>query len=159
MPQLDPTYFGPQLFWLFVSFITLLIGMRFIVLPRLDIIFKKRQKLLDEKLVKIQELEKNAEHMSVEAKSRLKEVQVESKKILHEAKSKISEEVIRIKHQLTEENVKKLYEANAEIKTEIDKLQKELGKEKTALAANVLENILGHKIDNDKISEIIKGDQ
>ena len=61
MPQLDVHYFIPQLFWLGVAFLTLFLGMYFIIQPRLDRIFRRRSHKLEIKLREIDHLKEKTE--------------------------------------------------------------------------------------------------
>lgn len=156
MPQLDPSYFVPQLFWLFISFFVLLMGMRYLILPRLNKIFKARDVLLDKKLSQIQDLETNAEQISIEARLQLKEARAESKKLIHQVKSDLNQEIVKAKHQLAEKNIQQLHETNEELKKEVDKIVQAIHDEKPALSALVLEKILGHKVDKEECKKILE---
>jgi F-type H+-transporting ATPase subunit b len=156
MPQLDSTYFGPQLFWLFVCFALLFLGIQYFILPRFDKIFKARKKVLDHKLLQIQDLETEAEEISMEARLRLKEVQEESKKVLAEVRSELSKEIIETKAQLSKESTEKFHSANKDIKKEIDKLIESIEEQKATMAAMVLERVLGRKIDEKECQKIVE---
>ncbi len=156
MPQLDPSYFGPQLFWLIISFVILLLGMRYIILPRLNSILKSREKLLDKKLAQIQDLESNAEQIAMEAKLQLKEAQDESKKLILKVKAELSQEIIDAKKQLAEKNVQQLHETNDGLKKEVDKIIQEIHEKKPALAAMVLQKILGHEVGEKECKKILE---
>lgn len=156
MPQLDPSYFGPQLFWLIISFVILLLGMQYVILPRLNSILKSREKLLDKKLAQIQDLESNAEQIAMESKLRLKQAQDESKKLIFKVKSELSQEIINAKQQLAEKNVQQLHETNNGLKKEIDKIIQEIHGKKPALAAMVLQKILGHEVDEKECRKILE---
>lgn len=61
MPQLDISCFVSQLFWLGVSFLILFLGMRFLIQPRLERIFRKRSHKLDVKLREVDHLKAKTE--------------------------------------------------------------------------------------------------
>lgn len=46
MPQLDPSSFGSQLFWLLLTFTALYVGMAFIALPRIGRTLKTREDVI-----------------------------------------------------------------------------------------------------------------
>ena len=60
MPQLDPTTFAPQLFWLLVTFFLLYLVMWKLVIPKIGEILQDRQIRIDNDLDK-------AEHLKIEA--------------------------------------------------------------------------------------------
>ncbi|MBF0306698.1 MAG: F0F1 ATP synthase subunit B' [Alphaproteobacteria bacterium] len=52
MPQFDPTFFSPQLFWLAVTFIGLYVLMARVSIPRIGAVLEERQRRIDENLSK-----------------------------------------------------------------------------------------------------------
>ena len=61
MPQLDPSTFGSQLFWLAVSFVTLYVLLSVLVLPRIGATMAKRSDQLDGDLAEAEALRAKAE--------------------------------------------------------------------------------------------------
>lgn len=61
MPQLDPSTFGSQLFWLAVSFVTLYVVLSVLVLPRIGAAMAKRSYQLDGDLAEAEALRAKAE--------------------------------------------------------------------------------------------------
>ena len=61
MPQLDPSTFGSQLFWLAVSFVTLYVVLSVLVLPRIGATMAKRSDQLDGDLAEAEALRAKAE--------------------------------------------------------------------------------------------------
>ena len=61
MPQLDPTWYVSQLFWLCICFFTLLFFMANFIVPRIADILERRQNKIDEYLDKAVETKRRAE--------------------------------------------------------------------------------------------------
>src|SRR6056300_105790 len=61
MPQLDPSTFGSQLFWLAVSFVTPYVVLSVLVLPRIGATMAKRSEQLDGDLAEAEALRAKAE--------------------------------------------------------------------------------------------------
>ncbi len=61
MPQLDPSTFGTQLFWLGICFVTLYLVMAVIVLPRISGTLEARASQLDDDLAEAEKLREKAE--------------------------------------------------------------------------------------------------
>ncbi|MFW2436693.1 MAG: F0F1 ATP synthase subunit B' [Parvibaculales bacterium] len=61
MPQLDPSTFGSQLFWLAVCFVTLYVVLSVLVLPRIGATMAKRSEQLDGDLAEAEALRAKAE--------------------------------------------------------------------------------------------------
>ncbi len=75
MPQLDPTWFASQLFWLFVTFSVLYLLLSRIVLPPLQNVIASRKGVIDNDLRVAQELKLKAE----QAKQSYEEILVKSR--------------------------------------------------------------------------------
>ena len=68
MPQFETTYWLSQIFWLLVSFGVLYFGVRLIVFPLFDDIFKARQEKVDFLLTQAEALTKKAETLEEKRK-------------------------------------------------------------------------------------------
>lgn len=64
MPQLDPTTFSPQIFWLVVTFVILYVLMARVALPRIGDVLEERRKRREDNLAKAEAFEKEAEQVS-----------------------------------------------------------------------------------------------
>jgi F-type H+-transporting ATPase subunit b len=63
MPQLDPSLFATQLFWLLVTFVTLLLIAWKVALPRIADVLNARQNRIDSDLERAQALKSDAEEV------------------------------------------------------------------------------------------------
>lgn len=61
MPQFDPTFFAPQLFWLFATFIVLYVLMSRLAMPKIGAVLEERQRKIDDNLDKATQLRAEAE--------------------------------------------------------------------------------------------------
>ncbi|HSV29187.1 MAG TPA: F0F1 ATP synthase subunit B' [Candidatus Omnitrophota bacterium] len=61
MPQFDPAFFAPQLFWLAITFITLYFLMAKVALPKIGAVLDERQRKIDDNLDKAAQLKAEAE--------------------------------------------------------------------------------------------------
>jgi F-type H+-transporting ATPase subunit b len=61
MPQFDPAFFAPQLFWLAVTFIVLYVLMAKVALPKIGAVLDERQRKIDDNLDKAALLKAEAE--------------------------------------------------------------------------------------------------
>tara|TARA_B100000886_G_scaffold331815_1_gene283771 strand:+ start:2000 stop:2569 length:570 start_codon:yes stop_codon:yes gene_type:complete len=72
MPQLNPSYFSSQIFWLIVFFSTLFFFINSFFFPRLNQIRENREKVINECLIEAKEIHKEIEEMSIEMEKNLK---------------------------------------------------------------------------------------
>jgi F-type H+-transporting ATPase subunit b len=63
MPQFDPSTFGPQLFWLLVTFVALYLLMARLVLPRITDILGQREDRIDGNLRRAESLKEEADQV------------------------------------------------------------------------------------------------
>ena len=76
MPQLDPSTYISQLFWLFLSITVLWAILSFGVLPPLKRLFQERQRYLDEMRQETQTVHAQAESLLLESQEKLRLVRV-----------------------------------------------------------------------------------
>ena len=115
MPQLDPSSFGSQLFWLAVSFISLYLVLSVLVLPRISATMAKRGEQLDQDLAEAEALRAKAQsaleaYEEALAQARTKaltlaqsmraEVQAETDRQKAELDAKLAEEAIQAEARL-----------------------------------------------------------
>ena len=77
MPQFDPSTFSSQIFWLLVSGLALILFVRFVLIPRVNIIFQNRKNFLDQEQQSIHALEEQLNNIKTK---RQEEVQIAEKK-------------------------------------------------------------------------------
>jgi F-type H+-transporting ATPase subunit b len=61
MPQLDPNIFGGQLFWLAITFVSLLLVLTFVILPRIGKTLSTRQNRLQDDIEAAERLRDQAQ--------------------------------------------------------------------------------------------------
>lgn len=90
MPQLDPTYFPTQLFWLVICFVILYLVMWKISLPRIADVLRERQERMDDDLEKAESLKADAQQVLETYQKTMADGRNEAQSILRTAKEKIS---------------------------------------------------------------------
>ena len=148
MPQLDPTYWASQAFWLILIFTILYISISKFYLPKI-------KDNLDNRENKIKEDLENASKFKKQSEAKLKEYE----SILENAKKEVTKIMIASKKNLDNDIQKKKVLIEKEIESEIIKAQKEiLDLKKTSISSiqNIAENIASKIIENlsgDKLNE------
>jgi len=94
MPQFDPTFFAPQLFWLLVTFVVLYALLSTIAMPKIGAVLDERQRKIDDNLDKAAQLKAEAETAIATYEKALAESRAQAQQILRanaEALTKQSE--------------------------------------------------------------------
>ena len=115
MPQLDPTTFAPQLFWLVVTFVLLYLVMWKIAIPRIGEVLQNRQKRIDSDLEKAGELKKEAESVRKAYEKLVTDGSNKAQETIRAARQKIAAEALAQHAFLTEKLAAQTSEAETRI--------------------------------------------
>ena len=115
MPQLDPTYWASQAFWLILIFTLLYLALSKLFIPKIKDSIDDRENKIKDDLDEAQELKNVAEKKLKEYELSIENAKKEVQKILFESKNKLNAEI---------QNKKKNFEK--EIDAEIENAEKEI---------------------------------
>ena len=139
MPQLDPTYWASQAFWLILVFLVLYISIAKFYLPKI-------KKNLDNRDNKIQEDLDEANALKNLSEKKLKEYEI----ILENSKKEVTKILLESKNKLDKDIQNKKETIEKEIENEISKAQKDI----LDLKKNSINSI--HNISQEIVSNIIE---
>ena len=156
MPQLDPTYWASQAFWLILIFTILYISLAKFYLPKI-------KNNLDDRENKIKDDIDDANKFNELSETRMKEYE----KILDDAKKEVVKIHIESKNRLDKEIKAKKERAEKDIENEILKAQKEINELKKnsvtdirniskEVALNIIESISGDKLNESSIEATVE---
>ena len=156
MPQLDPTYWASQAFWLILVFTILYISISKFYLPKI-------KNNLDNRENKIKEDLENANKFKEQSEAKLKEYEI----ILENAKKDVVKIHLESKNNLDKNIQSKKEIIEKEIEKEIAKAQKEILELKKNsissiqnisenIASNIIENISGEKLNESSIKAVVE---
>ena len=156
MPQLDPTYWASQAFWLVLVFTILYISISKFYLPKI-------KDNLDNRENKIKEDLENASKFKEESEAKLKEYNL----ILENAKKEVLKIHFESKSTLDKDIQSKKESMEKEIEKEILKAQKEISELKKnsissiqiisgSIVSNIIENISGDKLNESSIKATVE---
>jgi len=156
MPQLDPTYWASQAFWLILVFTILYISISKFYLPKI-------KDNLDNRENKIKEDIENANKFKEQSEAKAKEYEF----ILENAKKEVSKIHFESKNILDKDIQSKKKTMEKEIEKEILKAQKkilELKKDSissiqnisASIASNIVENISGDKLNESSVKATVE---
>lgn len=92
MPQFDPAFFAPQLFWLAVTFITLYVLMAKVALPKIGAVLDERQRKIDDNLDKAAQLKAEAEAAVAAYEKALSESRAHAHSVIKEAGERLAKQ-------------------------------------------------------------------
>ena len=155
MPQLDPTYWASQAFWLILTFTVLYISIAKLYLPKI-------KNNLDDRENKIKDDLDAANKFKDLSELKLKEYE----KILENSKKEVIKIHLESKNKLDKDIQTKKDVVDKEIETEITKAQQEINELKKNsildiqkiskdLASNIIENISGDKLNESSIKATV----
>jgi F-type H+-transporting ATPase subunit b len=156
MPQLDPTYWASQAFWLILTFTILYISISKFYLPKI-------KNNLDERENKIKNDLDDANKFKDLSELKLKEYE----KILENSKKEVIKINLETKNKLYKDILLKKNVMEKEIDSEITKAQKEIIELKKNsisdiqniskdLANNIIENISGDRLNESSIKAVVE---
>ena len=157
MPQLDPTYWASQAFWLILIFSVLYISISKFYLPKIKGNLNDRENKIREDLDEANNLKDLSEKKLKEYEAILENSKKEVTKILLESKNKLDKDI-----QIKKEAVEK------EIEIEISKAQKEISDLKKnsinsiniisqEIASNIIEKISGDQLNGNSVKAAVEG--
>jgi F-type H+-transporting ATPase subunit b len=156
MPQLDPTYWASQAFWLILVFTVLYISIAKFYLPKI-------KNNLDNRENKIKEDLETANKFKDLSETKLKEYE----KIVENAKKEVIKIYLESKNKLDKDIQTKKDVIEKEIENEINEAQKEVSELKKSsisdiqhiskdIASNIIENISGDKLNESSITAAVE---
>ena len=156
MPQLDPTYWASQAFWLILVFVILYISISKFYLPKIKGNLVNRENKISKDL-------EDANDFKEKSDSKIKEYEI----ILENAKREVSKIHFESKNNLDKNIQLKKEEMEKEIEKEILKAQKEISDLKKSsissiqnisknIASDIIQNISGDKLNESSIKAAIE---
>lgn len=115
MPQLDPTWYASQLFWLCICFFSMLFIMSKIFAPRIAQILALRQRKIDDYLVKAHQIKEQAEESLQKYQDALRTATEEANKSLEKTHQELNEYIAKKQNDLSDKLNKKIAEGEAQI--------------------------------------------
>ena len=132
MPQLDPSHFATQLFWLFVTFLALFLIAWKVALPRITEVLDARRARIDGDLEKARGLKDEAE-----------EVLAAYEKTLADASLQAQDIHRQLVHALTEERTRRQEELSRRLSAQARDAESRISSEKQRAVENIRDAALG----------------
>ena len=155
MPQLNPEFFISQLFWLFLTFLFLLIFLWKISLPRISSVLEKREKKINEDINSAKKLQAEAEEIQKDIDSQLRKAKEDNDDLIKQASLKFQDIISKELEELDNNLNKKLEESSSLIeKNKTDSLQK-IDDQIFDITKLALIKVANIKVDNNEINKVV----
>ncbi len=141
MPQLDPTYFPSQLFWLFVTFILLYGLVSRLIAPKFESTLMKRRVQIEDDLEYAEQLKREAQLLRDECDQLLKAAQDEARDILLTSQLDIKHEIEDLSAKLDEELQEELSKSEANLMVVAATVRQELDPEIERIVGDVIHKL------------------
>ena len=156
MPQLDPTYWASQGFWLILIFTLLYLALSKLFIPKIKNSIDDRENRIKDDLDEAQKLKEVAEEKLKEYEISIENAKKDVQKILFESKNKLNSEI---------QNKKKTFEKEIEI--EIENAEKEIesfkkdslesiSKISEEITSKIIENISGEPMNQSSVKATVQ---
>ena len=156
MPQLDPTYWASQGFWLILIFTLLYLALSKLFIPKIKNSIDDRENRIKDDLDEAQKLKEVAEAKLKEYEISIENAKKDVQKILFESKNKLNSEI---------QNKKKTFKK--EIETEIENAEKEIesfkkdslesiSKISEEITSKIIENISGEPMNQSSVKATVQ---
>lgn len=156
MPQLDPDYFAPQLFWLVVSFALLYILMSRVALPRVSNVIAARRDKIAGDLDKAESLKKEADAALADYEKALADARARAQAIAAETRTRLKAETDRLRAELEAKLAAKTSEAEAQIRRAKESALANLKPAASEVAAAIVSKLLGEPIETESAGRAVE---
>jgi len=161
MPQLDPTYWASQVFWLAIIFSSIYFLIAKIFIPKIKDNIDSREDKIRKDLEEAHLLKEEADKKLKIYNASIDEAKMNTKKILSDSRKKLNEDIQVKKNQIEKEIEKETKNAEKEIqKFKIDASVK-VSSISEEIVSNVIKDIFGEDLNKSSIkatvSEVTKG--
>jgi F-type H+-transporting ATPase subunit b len=151
MPQLDPTWFPSQIFWLAVSFVLLYTIVSLLITPRVGGVLETRAEAINEAIALAEKLKKQAASTKGNFEQITAEARLAASQLIGEAQGDVAKEAAIANEDLSKDLAIKMAAAETEIKKSTARAVANLDAAAIPLAKEMVEKLLGSKVDETAI--------
>ena len=156
MPQLDPSTFGTQLFWLFVAFTVLFLIVWKVALPRITDVREVRQNRIDDDLDKASGMKAEAESVLEAYEQALAAATNEAQELQRQAAAALAAERARLQEDLAQTLSERAREAEDRINAERQRAVENLRDATLGVVQDAAERLIGSPVSESDADEAIR---
>ena len=155
MPQLDPTYWASQAFWLILIFTALYLALSNLFIPKIKNSIDNRENKIKDDLDEAQKLKNLAEQKLKEYELSIENAKKEVQKIIFESKNKLSLEIQKKKKEFEKEIEIEIKSAEKGIENLKKESFKSISTISEEMASKVIEQISGEPMNQSSVKAAI----
>ena len=155
MPQLDPTYWASQTFWLILIFTSLYLALSNLFIPKIKDNIDSRENKIKDDLDEAQKLKNLAEQKLKEYELSIENAEKEVQKIFFESKNKLNLEIQNKKREFEKEIETEIANAEEEIVNLKQDSLKDISIISEEMASKVIEQISGEPMNQSSVKAAI----
>ena len=155
MPQLDPSSFASQIFWLIVTFVALYLIMWRVVVPRISDVLEARRERAEDNLAKAETYKKDAEAALAAYDKAIADARAEAHAAVAEATSRMAETAAKQEAELARKLGERIAASEAEIAKAVAAAMGNVQAIATETAAAAAERLLGGKVDAAAVAKAV----
>ncbi|MGE5505257.1 MAG: F0F1 ATP synthase subunit B' [Actinomycetota bacterium] len=155
MPQFDPAFFAPQLFWLAVTFITLYVLMAKVALPKIGAVLDERQRKIDDNLDKAAQLKAEAEAAIAAYEKALAESRAHAHAVIKETSDRLAHEAEQRNKELAARLADQIKAGESRITAAKDKALANVRDVALEVAGSVVSRLVGQAGDQSKLEAAV----
>jgi F-type H+-transporting ATPase subunit b len=157
MPQLDPSGFLPQLFWLAVSFLVLYVLMKRLAVPQVGRAIEARRQQLDGDLGRASQLKAEAETVLAAYQATLSSARSEAQARLRDTAERMAAEAAMRQRELAAALATQIVDAERRIAAAKDEALTEIRGIAVDVGGSVVEKLTGSAPDAGKMASAVEG--
>lgn len=156
LPQLDPTWYVSQLFWLVVSVVFMHFMLKHSVLPRLMAMIEGRETFKSVAITEAESFKRSAEEVRARYEQALAEARARSQQVFADADANIRDLSATTQKQMDQTINAKVSEAQTRIRSQTEQFKQELQAGAGELVADIVERFSGARPDGTKTANALR---
>ena len=141
MPQLDPSSYASQIFWLLICFFSLMFLMSKFIIPKISDIRQQRDNKIDGYLQKAEEFQQNTENAIIKYEEALSKASQKATQSLQKTKNDLNKMIAQKQSEIDKKLKKQIELGEQEISASKEAALKEIKNLSAELTADILQKL------------------
>jgi F-type H+-transporting ATPase subunit b len=155
LPQLDPSTFATQIFWLAVTFIALYLLMSRVALPRVRDVLEERERRITDDLEKAQRLKDEAEAVLAEYEKALADARASAQALFAKAAEQANAEAAKRQQEMSQKLAKQLETAESRVQAAKAEALDNIRQVATDVARDAAARLIGGDVGEDDAAKAV----